>query len=210
MRFRKVLLVFLLASIVHPCIGAKAPIDLFNGQDLTGWVAVPEAASNEPNPTWTVKEGVLQCTGHPVGYLRTEKEYEDYLLSLEWRWTGAPGNNGVMVHIIGEDQVWPKSFEAQLQHRDAGDIWVIGGADFKEHTNKEDRRVVKRQPSNEKPIGEWNVMEVECRGDTIAVRVNGLEQNVATEISHSKGKIGLQSEAAPIEFRNIRISSLED
>jgi hypothetical protein len=124
-------------------------------------------------------------------------------LNLEWRWAETPRNSGVLVHMSGEDHVWPKSIEAQLMHRNAGDFFVIGGTDFKERTNKNSRRVPKKKPSNEKPAGEWNRMQVTCKGETITVRVNGELQNQATGCTVTNGRICLQSEGAPIQFRNV-------
>ena len=56
---------------------------------------------------------MLQCVGKPAGYVITEKEYGDYVLEVEWRWPGKPGNSGVLCHVTGEDKIWPKSFEAR-------------------------------------------------------------------------------------------------
>lgn len=181
---------------------------LFNGKDFTGWVRFLPDANVDPDTVWQVKDGVIHCTGTPTGYLRTEQPYGDYRLELEWRWVEKPGNSGVLLHITGDDKVWPKSIEAQLKSDNAGDFYVIEGTDFKEHVNKDDRRVPKKAESNEKPIGEWNKMEIECKGDTIKVYVNGVLQNEATETSVAKGMIGLQSEGAPIEFRNIVLKTL--
>ena len=114
----------------------------------------------------------------------------------------------MLLHLSGPDTVWPKSIEAQLHSGDAGDFWVIGGTDFKEHVDKSTRRVVKKAESSEKPIGEWNVYEITCRENTIHVVVNGVEQNAATEATVTSGKIGLQSEGTSIEFRNIYIEPI--
>ena len=92
--------------------------------------------------------------------------------------------------------------ESQLKSGDAGDFYVID-TDFKEHADKDSRRVPQRHESNEKPLGEWNKKRVVCKGNTIRVWVNGLLQNEASETTVAKGYIGFQSEGAPIEFRNI-------
>ncbi|NIA15590.1 MAG: DUF1080 domain-containing protein, partial [Nitrospiraceae bacterium] len=134
---------------------------------------------------------------------------ENYRLTLEWRWPDGAGNSGVLLHIHEPDAVWPKAIEGQLQSGHAADFWVIGGTDFKEHTNKNDRRVIKRKRSNEKPLGEWNQYEIVCKGNTIRLYVNGLLQNSATETTVTKGYIGLQSEGTPIEFRNIILEPLD-
>ncbi len=186
----------------------QATVSLFNGQDFSGWVRFIPDPNVDLDTVWQVKDGVIHCTGNPNGYIRTEKPYSNYRLEFEWRWVEKPGNSGVLLHITGEDKVWPKSIEAQLKSENAGDFWVIDGTDFKEHVNKEDRRVPKKEESNEKPIGEWNTMRIECRGNTIKVYVNDLLQNEATEASVSEGMIGLQSEGAPIEFRNITLTPL--
>ena len=62
--------------------------------------------------------------------------------------------------------------------------------------------------SNEKPVGEWNRLEVTCEGNTIEIMVNGLLQNRGTEASVSEGNICLQSEGKDIEFRNVLLTPL--
>lgn len=187
----------------------SASTALFSGKDLSGWTFVSQEEGADPAKTWMVKEGVIQCAGKPIGYMRTIAPYENYRLRFEWRWpAGEGGNSGVMLHMQEPDKVWPKSIEGQLQHEHAGDLWVIDGSDFKEHTNPDDRRVPKKQPHNEKPLGEWNQYEIVCSGDSITLIVNGIEQNKATECNITKGFIGFQSEGVPIEFRNLRLEPL--
>jgi len=200
----------LIAAALTGVAADTKSVALFNGKDFTGWKLFLPDENADPANTWSVKDGVIHCTGSPVGYMRTEKEYENYRLRVEWRFPGSPGNSGVLLHVQGDDMVWPKSIEAQLQHEHAGDIWVIGGTTFKEHTDKSNRRVLKKEKSSEKPVGEWNQYEIICRGDTITLHVNGVLQNEATECTVTKGTIGLQSEGAPIEFRNIVLEPLED
>jgi len=210
-------LAFLSVAVLPACgaeetIAPTKKIVLFNGKDFTGWkLFLPGNA--DVTKTWSVKNGVIHCKGRPIGYMRTEKAYRNYKIHLEWRWPARPGNSGCLVHMSGPDKVWPKSLECQLQHRSAGDFWVIGGVEFKEHAAKsprvKGRRTIKNHKSNEKPLGQWNVMEVVCKGDVVKVYVNGLLQNTATNCREpdgkplTKGKICLQSEGAPVEFRNI-------
>jgi hypothetical protein len=182
---------------------------LFNGQDFSGWHRYLDGGAN-PNETgtWIVRDGVIHCTGTPAGYIRTMEQYENYKLTFEWRWPATPGNSGVLLHIQLPDQVWPKSIEAQLMHENAGDLFVIAGSAFKEHTDPDDRRVPKAQPHSEKPAGEWNTCEVVCDKNTITVLINGVMQNRATETNIAKGYIGLQSEGVPIQFRAIELERL--
>lgn len=60
----------------------------------------------------------------------------------------------------------------------------------------------------EKPLGEWNRMEVICDGDTITNIVNGLVVNVGTKSSLTEGKIQFQSEGAEVFFRKVEVRPL--
>lgn len=190
-------------------VAVKEPTALFNGQDFSGWVLFLPDKSADPTRVWTVKDGIIHCTGSPAGYLRTEKKYANYRLRVEWRWPEGGGNSGVLLHIQDVDEVWPKSIEAQLHSGDAGDFWVIGGTDFVEHGGAVNRRVVKAEDSTENPVGEWNTYQIDCRGDKIIAYVNGVLQNVATRPTVNEGYIGLQSEGTPVEFRKVTVEPLE-
>lgn len=189
---------------------AAEPKPLFNGRDLTGWTYHLDDPKVKMEQVWSVKGGVLHCTGKPVGYLITKKnDFENYVLTLEWRWLGKGGNNGVLVHVTkpGALGVWPKCFEVQLQSGEAGDFWVIGTTLAIENPagRIEDRRHKNLTDGSEKPLGEWNTMEITCQGDEITVKVNGVLVNHATKLSQSKGAIALQSEGTPIEYQKIEL-----
>jgi hypothetical protein len=186
---------------------------LFNGKDLSGWTYHLDKPDVKMEDVWSVKDGVLRCTGKPAGYLLTKKnDFENYVLTLDWRWPEEGGNNGALVHVTkpGELGVWPKSLEVQLANGDAGDFWVIGTTIDVENAEKrrKDRRHLNLSDGDEKPIGEWNTMEITCRGDEVIVKVNGKLVNRATNLSQTKGAIALQSEGTPIEFRNIKLGPL--
>jgi hypothetical protein len=184
-------------------IAPTGRIELFNGKDFTGWKLYLRGDA-DPSQTWSIKDGVIHCTGKPAGYMRTERAYRDYKLTVEWRFT-KPGNTGLLLHVNGEDKVWPRSIEAQGQHQNQGDFWVIDGTDFKEHRGVEGRRVPKKGPHNEKPVGEWNTYELVCRGDTIRVFVNGKLMNEAHECTVTSGMIAIQSEGSEIEVRKVTL-----
>jgi hypothetical protein len=161
---------------------------------------------------WSVKDGVIHCTGVPNGYMRTEKDYADYKLHVEWRWAAEPSNSGVLLHMTGPDKVWPRCIEAQLAAGKAGDLILMDWADVKERAGSRRGffgRVAKREDSSEKAPGEWNEYDIVCKGDTIRVSVNGVLQNEGTEATDTAGKICLQSEGDAIEFRNVYIEPLE-
>ena len=191
----------------------KEKMVLWNGKDFGGWKLFVSDPMHDVTKTWSVKGGVIRCEGRPAGYMRTEADYANYLFHVEWRWPERGGNSGALVHMVGRDNVWPKSLECQLASGSAGDFWVIGGVECREHANKgtrvRDRNVKKLKNSSEKPLGQWNAYDIICRDDWTVVLVNGVLQNVGTKCSVTSGKICLQSEGTPIEFRNIYIEPLE-
>ncbi|MDA0802330.1 MAG: DUF1080 domain-containing protein [Planctomycetota bacterium] len=185
-------------------------VDLFNGKDLSAWKVFPQPKDPAANP-WTVLDGVLSCAGQPVGYIQTEKTYESFELELDWRFDPAKGagNSGVLLRVVGEDQVWPNSMEAQLHSENAGDIWNIGEFPARmDAARTQGRRTVKNYDTNEKPLGEWNHYKIVFDGPTLMLFVNGTLQNVATHCEVVPGRLALQSEGAHIQFRNIRLKEL--
>jgi hypothetical protein len=203
-----------LAGQAEEAVQPKEKITLFDGESFDGWVRHLRGGKGDPDKTWTIKDGVLACSGRPAGYIRTEKAYKNYHLRLEYRWPANPGNNGVLVHMVGDDRVWPKSLECQGRFHNQGVFWEIGGWKFNEHKTGghrvRGRRVEKYGEHNEKPRGEWNVYEVWAVGDVVRPYVNGKLMNEATGCETTAGKICFQSEGAPIEFRNITIAPATD
>ncbi len=197
----------------QPGVVPKEKIVLWNGKDFTGWKLFVPDPNHDVTKTWSIVDGVIRCEGKPNGYMRTEKDYADYLLHVEWRWKDMAGNSGVFIHVSGQDVVWPKGLECQLASGNAGDFWVIGGVEIKEHAKGgqrvSGRRTIKLNQSSEKPPGQWNTYDIICKDDWVVVVVNGILQNVATGCSVRSGRICLQSEGAPVEFRNIYIEPLE-
>jgi hypothetical protein len=189
----------------------SAKVELYNGKDLTGWVQfLPGGA--DPAKTWSVQEGRILCTGSPAGYLRTERSFKNYLLAVEWRWSGTPGNSGVLLHMQRDDHVWPYSVEAQLENRNAGDFWLIDGSTVKvdeRRRNPAAKINVKHITCAEKPVGEWNRYEITSIDGNLILVVNGELVNVGREAVPSEGHVCLQSEGAPIEFRRVEITPFE-
>jgi len=191
-------------------IEPKEKIMLFDGKSFDGWFRYLRNNQGDVDETWTIKpNGILACTGKPSGYMRTTTEYMNYKLHVEYRWPGKPGNSGVLVHMTGEDQVWPKSLECQGAYTNQGDFWEIGGFEFNEHKigghRVRGRRVLKYGQHNEKEPGQWNTYEIWCVGGKVRPYVNGKLMNEASDCAVRAGKICLQSEGSEIEFRNVYI-----
>jgi hypothetical protein len=182
---------------------------LFNGKDLSNWVFHLKDQSVDPSTVFTIKDGVIHITGDPFGYMRTKEKYSDYTLHVEWRWPSEATNSGVFVHGQEPDAIWLKCIECQLMAGNAGDFVCMNGADMTEHTDKSKWVVAKMAESSEKPVGEWNIMEVKCEASTIEVYVNEVLQNKGTDVNVSSGSICLQSEGKDIEFRNVYLTKLK-
>jgi hypothetical protein len=197
-------------AVVTDCpITPREKTELWNGCDLAGWKLFVEDESVDAGTVWSVREGVIHCAGKPFGYMRTLADYTDYKLHVEWRWAEEPTNSGIFVHMSEPDMIWPESIECQLYAGHAGDLITIGNTDFKEREDKSKRVVGKKTESSEKPPGEWNEADILCSGDTVRIFVNGVLQNEATETNVTSGKICLQSEGSPIEFRNVYVEPLK-
>lgn len=184
-------------------------VQLFNGKDLKNWDFYLKDASKTPAQVFTVKDGVIHITGDPFGYMRSKGEYSNYVLHVEWRYPAELSNSGVFIHAQKPDTIWPRLVECQLKAGSAGDFVCMNGAQMNEQKDKSARVVAKKNPSNEKPVGEWNTMEITCKANTIEVVVNGLLQNKATGVNITSGNICLQSEGKDVEFRNVYLTKLK-
>lgn len=211
------------------CCAAKAQTgySLFNGKDLTGWHAdVPEMDTDTQAKTpFIVRNGMLVSLGRPGGHLITDSVYQNYRLTVEYRFAGKPGNCGVLVHASTPRalyKMFPKSIECQMMHQNAGDFWCIvedievpemetrrGPKEKWGITEGKERRIKNLTDSSEKPVGEWNTMTVECSGNTIKVWVNGDLVNDGFNCTASKGQIALQAEGSEVEFRKILLAKLK-
>jgi hypothetical protein len=183
-------------------------VKLFNGKDLTGWK--PVLPDGKPEDVWSVKGGVLICKGKPNGYIRTEKDYTNYVLKVEWRFNPQQaGNSGVLLRVQAPDKVWPKCIEAQLLNQNAGDFWDIDDFPMKADPQRTEGRNTKKMHLAERPLGEWNDYEIIVDKGRITLKVNGDVLNEAWDAQEIPGKIALQSEGAEIQFRNVRLAPLD-
>lgn len=197
-----------LAAIVFfsSCVGEPEKVALFNGSDLSGWVAFVDPESSVPaDEVYTVKDGNIRIAGNPFGYLRTAEKYADYTLHVEWRWIGEGTNSGLFQRVQDCDRLWCTAIECQLCSGKAGDYVMLGGAKINEVECVGEYPVKDRIGDYENPVGEWNSADIVCKGKSIKVKINGKEQNECT-CEFVDGYIALQSEGGPIEFRNIYIT----
>jgi hypothetical protein len=194
--------------------GAK-PRSLFNGRDLSGWhVDVPamDADTGARNPFIVT----------PGGHLITDSVFHDYRLEVEYRFTGKPGNAGVLVHASTPRalyRMFPRSIEVQMESGNAGDFWCIleditvpdmvkrrGPQENWGATEGKARRIMNLTDGSERPLGQWNRMVVEAVGREIKVWVNGTLVNWGSNATADRGQIAIQSEGSEVEFRKLMLT----
>lgn len=195
---------------------------LFNDKDLTGWVNV-----NTADDTWSVQDGMLICKGRPIGVMRTDRQYENFLLHIEWRHMKPGGNSGVFAWSDGTvppGKRLPRGLEIQMLELD----WV------NQHTGKDGRlppiayvhgelfgvgglTIIPDNPRGERSKavenrclghGQWNVYDVVCIDGVAKLSVNGKLVNGVSQSNIRKGYLCLESEGSEIHFRNIQIMEL--
>jgi hypothetical protein len=194
---------------------------LFNGKDLSGWVNV-----NTDDDTWTVRNKTLICSGHPIGVMRTEKQYENFILHIEWKHMEAGGNSGVFLWSEGtvpEGKRLPKGMEVQMleldwvnQHKRKdgtlppiayvhGEVFGVGVDIIPDNPRGKRSKSIENRCKGK---GQWNTYDVVCVDGVIKLSVNGKFVNGISKASVKKGYICLESEGAEIHFRNIQIMEL--
>jgi len=194
-------------------------VPLFNGKDLTGWHNV-----NCAPKTFSVKDGLIVTTGIPTGYLRTAKQYENFILEFEWFHAptkkGDVGNSGLFVWgdpIPAVGTGYTRSIEVQvlvnLEVKDLytsqGDLFSIHGAKCKPD-RPHPKGLERCLPSENRCKGEyeWNHYRVEAKDGSIKLAVNGKIVSGVSECKPRKGYLALESEGSECRFKNLKIKEL--
>ena len=189
-------------------------VDLFNGKDLSNWVNV-----NCAPETWSVVDGVIRCTGKPIGALRTPRMYENFEMEVEWRHMKNAGNAGIFIWaspIAAKGQPFLRAIEVQvLDHgygntkgyTTHGDVFPIHGSTMVPLGRHNGMRSF---PSEErsKPSPEWNHYLITAKDGKLRLSVNGKEVSGGDDCNWRKGYVGLESEGSPTEWRKVRIREL--
>jgi Domain of Unknown Function (DUF1080) len=216
-------LALLLCSLSPAWAAEEGFVSMFNGRDLSGWTNI-----NCAPETWTVKDGNIHCTGRPVGALRTLRQYENFIIEAEWRHLSSGGNSGMFMwgtaisapgvpFLRGiEVQVLDHGYAEQWEKENGkksdwftthGDVFPIHGATMKPHgPHRGDRSFPTEERSKRSP--EWNHYRVVASNGVLRLSVNGKEVSGGSECNYRKGYLALESEGAPVEFRNLRIKEL--
>jgi hypothetical protein len=194
--------------------------DLFNGRDLSGWVNV-----NTAPQTWAFRDGVLVCSGKPIGVMCTERPYENFVLHVEWQHVEPGGNSGVFLWSDarpGESRL-PNGLEVQMLELEwprlnakegvvppvayvHGELFGVGGV----KTTPDNPRGERSMSLENRALGRgrWNTYDVVAVDGVVKLSVNGKFVNGVRGATQKKGFLCLESEGAEIHFRNVRILEL--
>ena len=200
--------------------------NILKGENTKGipvkWIQV-----NTDSGTWKISGNELVCSGQPIGVIRSEKKYRNFILHIEWKHMEAGGNSGTFVWSKAEpgENRLPDGVEVQMLELDwvnlnmrngekppvayvHGELFGVGGV-----------KIVPDNPRGERSKsvenrclgkGKWNVYDVVCVDGTIKLSVNGKFVNGISQSSQKEGYICLESEGSEIHFRNIKIIELSE
>jgi len=204
------------SSVVFAEEPTNAWVELFPGSSLNGW-----QRTNTPPETWSFQDGMLVCSGKPIGEIRTRRMYQNFVLELEWRHMVPGGNAGIFIwadditakgvpfHRGIEVQVLENSYGNTQSHTTHGDIFPIHGAKMVPINGRGGSRAFPTE-SRSKPSPEWNHYRVECRDGEISLAVNGKVVTRGQDCWPRRGYICLESEGGVVHYRNVRMMELPD
>jgi hypothetical protein len=202
-----------------------------------GWRTLTEADFVNVNchpETWSWKNGVVRCTGQPVGVIRSQETFANFELVATWRHLREGGNSGIFVwtsdaalkdlepgslpHGGIEVQVldlgYTKQYEASSGNKadwftTHGDVFPVGTAKMKPFspTSPSGERSFPRKQLS-KGVGQWNHYYVRCINGEVRLWVNGEEVSGGSDCEPRTGYLCLESEGAPVEFKDLRIRKL--
>jgi len=193
----------LLAFILSVFVWGQTKEKLFNGKDLTGWTI-------HGTEKWYVENGELICESGPdkqYGYLSTNKNYKNFLLTLEFK-QEANGNSGVFFRSQIPEGVKISGWQAEVapagQH--TGGIYESYGREWLVKPRPEDEKLLK--------MGEWNSYKIQVNGDEVTTWLNGQQMCYIKDekIGQGEGFIALQIHEGggiKVRWRNIEIEELK-
>jgi hypothetical protein len=198
--------------------------DLVSGKnkgEIINWINV-----NTEKDTWRNENDLLVCKGLPIGVIRSEKQYENFILQVEWRHMDAGGNSGIFVWSDAnpnEKSRLPGGVEVQMLELDwvnqhikdgikppiayvHGELFGVGSV----KTVPDNPRGTRSKSIENRAIGKekWNSYMVVCVDGTIKLSVNGKFVNGISKSTIKKGYLCLESEGAEIHFRNFKLIEL--
>jgi hypothetical protein len=231
-------LLILVALMARSSLGQdpRTPPKAFVDGTEPGWRTLAEGdfadVNGEPD-TWTWNNGLLSCSGHPIGVMRTRQKFTNFELLVEWRHLRPAGNSGVFVWVPDEAlaqlkpdvlpqygievQMLDNAFRDQYEKGGKkgdwftthGDIFAVGKSKLMPFppVSPDGSRSFPRKNLS-RGVGEWNHYYVRAINGELRLWVNGEEVSGGRGAEPRTGYLCLESEGSPVEFRNIRIREL--
>lgn len=169
------------------------------------------------------EEGLIRMHGENIGCLMTKKSYKNFELRLEFRWNieekfkrgNAVKNSGVMYNIPADssDHIWPKGIQFQMKENSTGDFIFLDKVTAKVNGKLVEAGASVSSPkfsANENPYGEWNSIVIKSFNGKITQYLNGKLVNECEEASSVEGKISLNYEGSPIDFKNFQLKRISN
>ena len=161
---------------------------LFNGKDLAGWVPVNDVTFTATNGNLALVKG--------MGWLRTAKEYGDFVLELEWRALVPEYDSGIFIRCGAEGKPWPTDgWQVNLRYNALGAL-VRG------------YKTVVPAESPKLPVNKWVKLRLEVQGRKVTLDIDGERNWSFDALDRERGYIGIQAENKAFEFRNLRAQPL--
>lgn len=214
--FKKLTLILVFAFILNSC---SVQQKMFSKSD---WYAFTKTSKEklQPSQVYEFTDGMIRMHGDKIGYLMSKKSYKNFELSMEFRWNteakynkGNKKNSGVMYNIPVDtpDNIWPKGIQFQMKENATGDFIFLDSITAVVNGKLVEAGKSVTSPkfsANEHPYGEWNKIFIRSLNGKITQYLNGKLVNECTEASSKEGKISLNYEGSPVDFRNIQLKNI--
>ena len=217
--FKKITAAFAFLFLLNSCTVQQKT---FSKSD---WYAFTKTSKDRisPSKVYEFTDGMIRMHGNNIGYLMTKKSYKNFELSLEFRWNteakynkgNGKKNSGVMynIPIYSPDNIWPKGIQFQMKENTTGDFIFLDNVTAMVNGKLVEAGASVTSPkfsANEFPYGEWNKIFIRSVNGKISQYLNGKLVNECTEASTKEGKISLNYEGSPVDFRNITLKTLQE
>jgi len=215
--FKKITVAFAFLFLLNSCAVQQKSLS------KSDWYAFTKTSSErlEPSKIYDFTDSMVRMYGENIGYLMTKKSYKNFELSLDFRWNteekfnrgSGKKNSGVMYNIPTDapDNIWPKGIQFQMKENCTGDFIFLDKVTAVVNGKLVEAGASVTSPKfseNEKPYGEWNTILIKSYNGKITQYLNGKLVNECVEASSTEGKISLNYEGSPIDFRNIQLKSI--
>ena len=216
--FKKSTFAIIVLFILSSCVVQQKNLE------IDDWYAFTKTntAQQQPSEIYEFKDGMIRMHRNDNSCLMTKKSYKNFELTLEYKWnleekykTNSTKNSGVMYNIPldASDRIWPKGIQFQIKENTTGDFIFLDQVTAKVNGKLIEAGASVVSPkflANENPYGEWNSIVIKSFNGKITQYLNGKLVNECTDASSTEGKISLNYERSPIDFKNIKIKEIKN